>query len=281
VRIACLLWCELPETRDAQDTLWSVLARHLRRQGVRDVPGHLTRTRGLPVPAIFSDSRLLIGQCCGYDVVYGFASCVKVVATPRYAAPGCEGASYCSFVLVRHDCKADSLDGLRGSVCAINSFNSHSGTNALRALVAPLAHNGRFFSEVKVSGAHMNSLALLHAGEAQVMAMDCVLYALLNQHRPSALEGIRVICWSEPVPAPPIITSAATEHDVITKFSEVLAAALSDKDAHAAKATMLLDGFEFLPLEAYSRIIDIEGAALRHGYGELHATTPALLRRSD
>lgn len=279
MRIACLPWYELPETRGAQDSLWLVLARHLRRQGVRDVPGHLTR--GLPVPGVFTDPRLLIGQCCGYDVVYGFASCVKLVATPRYAATGCEGANYRSFVLVRHDCKADSLDGLRGSICAINTFNSHSGTNALRALVAPLSHNGRFFSEVKVSGAHMNSLALLHAGEADVMAMDCVLYALLRQHRPSALDGTRVICWSELVPAPPIITSAVTERDVIAKFPEVLAAALSDKDAHAAMATMLLDDFEFLPLEAYSRIVDIEGAALRHGYEELHATTPALLKRSD
>jgi ABC-type phosphate/phosphonate transport system substrate-binding protein len=229
---------------------------------------------------MLTDPRLLIGQCCGYDLIYGFASSVELVATPRYAAPGCDGANYRSFVLVRHDCKADSLEGLRGSVCAINGFNSHSGTNALRALVAPLSQGGRFFSEVKVSGAHVNSLALLHAGEADVMAMDCVLYALLNRHRPRALDGTRVICWSEPVPAPPFITSAATERELSAKLPEMLAAALSDKASQAATASMLLDGVEFLPLEAYSRIVDVEGSALRHGYKELHATTPAKLRAS-
>jgi ABC-type phosphate/phosphonate transport system substrate-binding protein len=274
MRIACLPWYELPETQAAQDSLWLVLAQHFHRHGVLDVPERLTR--GLPVPGVFTDPRLLIGQCCGYDVVYGFASSVELVATPRYSALGCEGANYRSFVLVRHDYKADSLDGLRGSVCAINSFNSHSGTNALRGLVAPLSRDGRFFSEVKVSGAHVNSLALLHTGEVDVMAMDCVLYALLSRYRPGALEGTRVICWSEPVPAPPFITSAATDHDLIARFPDVLTAALSDKSSQAPSGAMLLDGVEFLPMDAYSKICDMEEVALRHGYKELHPTTPAI-----
>ena len=37
----------------------------------------------------------------------------------------------------------------------------------------------------------MNSLALLLAGEADVMAMDCVLHALLSWHRPTALSETR------------------------------------------------------------------------------------------
>lgn len=39
----------------------------------------------------------------------------------------------------------------------------------------------------------MNSLALLLAGEADVMAMDCVLHALLSWHRPTALSETRVL----------------------------------------------------------------------------------------
>lgn len=274
MKIACLPWYELPETQVAQNSLWSVLVKHLGRQGVRGVPERLTR--GLPVADMLKDPQLLLGQCCGYDVVCGFASSVEVIATPRYAAPGCDGACYRSFVLVRNDHQARNLEDLRGSVCAINGFNSHSGTNALRVLVAPLSRDGRFFSEVRVSGAHVNSLALLHAGKADVMAMDCVLYALLRRYRPRALEGTRVICWSEPVPAPPIITSAATERDLIAILPEVLVAALSDKAGQVPTAAMLLDGVEFLPREAYSRISDMEGVALRYGYKELHETTPAI-----
>ena len=110
---------------------------------------------------MLADPGLLFGQCCGYDVVYGFADCLTVLATPVYDAPGCEGADYLSFVLVRADSPATALDDLKGGTCVVNGFNSHSGTNALRALVAPLSRDGRFFATVKVSGAHVDSLAML------------------------------------------------------------------------------------------------------------------------
>jgi len=276
MRIACLPWYALPETERAQDSLWSALARHLRREGMRDVPSRLARA--VPVPRVFTDPRLLIGQSCGYDVVYGFADSLSLVATPRYGALGCAGSDYRSLVLVRETCPADELEALRGSVCAINSFNSHSGTNALRALVAPLSRDGRFFSAVQVSGSHLASLALLQAGSVDVMAMDCVVHALLDRHRPAALDGVRVLCWSEAAPAPPIVTSAAAGSDTIHRLRAALANAMSDPGCADARSAMLLDGIDALPLEAYGRIVEIESSALRHGYRELHATTPALSR---
>lgn len=274
--IACLPWYELPETEAAQELLWSVLARHLRKQGLRGVPRRLTR--GLPVPGILTHPALLVAQCCGYDLIYGFAGSVEVIATPRYTAAGCEGANYRSVVLVRDDSEAAGLDDLRGAVCAVNGFNSHSGTNALRALVAPFSRNGRFFSKVKVSGAHIDSLALLRAGKADVMAMDCVLHALLGRHRPAALSGTRILCWSESAPAPPFVASATADRERVTRLREALTAALSDDASRDARAAMLLDGVELLPLQAYAKIIDIEGLALSHGYKELHATSPAVTR---
>jgi ABC-type phosphate/phosphonate transport system substrate-binding protein len=276
MRIACLPWYDLPETEAAQDSLWSTLAGHLRREGMRDVPSRLAR--GVPVPRVFTDPRLLLGQCCGYDLVYGFAACLSLVATPRYDAPGCAGSDYRSLVLVPETFPADDLEALRGSVCVLNSFNSHSGTNALRALVAPFSRDGRFFSAVKVSGGHVDSLALLRAGEAEVMAMDCVLHALLERHRPDAIKGVRVLGWSEAAPAPPIVTSSAADRDTIRRLRTALASAMSDPGCADARSAMLLDGIDVLPTEAYGRIVEIEASALRRGYRELHATTSALSR---
>ena len=277
MRIACFPWYDLPETRAAQAALWSALARMLRQARIDDVPDRLTPE--VAVPSILSDPRLLIGQCCGYDLLYGFAGSTAVVATPRYAAAGCEGGSYRSFVLVRHESGIAALDELRGSVCAINSFNSHSGANALRPLVAPLARDGRFFARVVVTGAHLRSLALLASGEADVMAMDCVLHALLARHRPASLLGTRILCATELAPAPPFITSAATAPDVLPTLRAALIEALADPATQAARAEMLLDGADPLPVSAYDRMLDFEEAALRRGYRELHATSPALARR--
>ena len=61
--------------------------------------------------------------------------------------------------------------------------------SALRALIAPHAASGRFFAEVRVSGAHSASLAMVARGEADVAAIDCVVHALLARHRPGALHG--------------------------------------------------------------------------------------------
>lgn len=113
----------------------------------------------------------------------------------------------------------------------MNGFNSHSGANALRALVAPLSRNGRFFSKVRVSGAHISSLAYLRAGEADVVAMDCVLHALLLRHRPHAMSGTRVLCLSESVPSPPIITGASANRELIKRLRYALSETLSDESS--------------------------------------------------
>ena len=276
MRLACLPWYELPETRAAQDALWTIVARHLRRQGIDRVPSHLTRDR--PAPAMLSDPGLLFGQCCGYDVVYGFADCLTVLATPEYDAAGCDGADYRSVILVPADSPAQTLGDLSGGTCVINGFNSHSGTNALRALVAPLSRDGRFFGAVKVSGAHMDSLAMLHAGAADVMAIDYVLHALLTRHRPGALAGTRILCHTEPAPAPPFVTALTSDAATLARMRAALADAFADNEAGAALKTLLLRGVAFRPVTDYARIVAFEAAALARGYMELHATSPALVR---
>jgi hypothetical protein len=269
-RISSMPWYALPETEAAQSLLWANIARRLRDGGVRDVPDRLARRQ--PFVRTFVDPRLLLGQCCGYDLIYGFASSVLLVATPRFRAPGCDGPQYSSFVIVRDDFHGHDLEALRGSVCAVNSLNSHSGTNALRALVAPLSRDGRFFSSVIVSGAHTRSLGLVRAGRADVMAIDCVLHALLGLHRPASLVGTRVLCSTPAVPAPPFITSAAADAALVAKLREAISGALLDPETREARSMMLLDGVEVLPLGAYGRIVELEGEAIHRGYTELHAT---------
>ena len=269
--IACLPWYALPETEPAQDALWAVVAHHLRRAGI-EAPD--TLTRGVAIPGVFCDPDLLVGQCCGYDIVYGFAASLRPLLTPCYAAPGCDGPDYRSFVLVRDDHPAGSLEELRGARCAINSFNSHSGTNALRALVARLARDGRFFASVTVTGAHLRSLDLVRSGEADTMAIDGVLHALLARYRPAALAGTRIIAETAPAPAPPLVTSAAIDPERAMRIRDALMAASHEAVAAGPLAALLIDRLEMLPLTAYDRIVEAEAEALGRGYFELHATSP-------
>ena len=67
---------------------------------------------------------------------------------------------------------------------------------------------GDFFSEVVFSGSHRQSLRELQQENADIAAIDCVTYALLQRHQPQALAGLVAIGWSPAAPGLPLITPA-------------------------------------------------------------------------
>ena len=156
--LASLPWYDLKETRPATNALWRGLAKNLRSRGFRDVPEMLDRQ--IPYVAQWTSGKLLFSQACGYDILLSYPNDLQIVATPVYTASGCKGSNYSSIVVVRDDSPVEHIESLRGSRCVINTLNSHSGMNALRALVAPLHLNGKFFSAVALSGSHESSLRL-------------------------------------------------------------------------------------------------------------------------
>jgi ABC-type phosphate/phosphonate transport system substrate-binding protein len=76
-----------------------------------------------------------------------------------------------------------------------NAEHSQSGYNVLRKMVAPLS-GGAIFSAVVFSGSHRQSLRELQQENADIAAIDCVTYALLQRHQPQALAGLVAIGWS-------------------------------------------------------------------------------------
>jgi ABC-type phosphate/phosphonate transport system substrate-binding protein len=255
---------DLPELRPALAAWWAGLARHLARGGVPEVPPALAF--GGSASALWRRPGLLLSQCCGYDLVGAQAGVLRPLATPCYAAPGCAGARYRSVVVVAEDAAAASLEDLRGGTCAINGWDSHSGMSALRALIAPRAGEGRFFGAVRVSGAHVLSLAMVARGEADVAAIDCVVHALLARHRPAALRGTRPLAESAAAPAPPFVTRAHAPPDLLVRLRASLLSTFEDPALAAAREALLLAGIEFLPAAAYLRISAFERYAARLGY---------------
>jgi ABC-type phosphate/phosphonate transport system substrate-binding protein len=261
---ASLPMYDLPEVRAAQDALWAGLARHLAREGIADVPAALACEE--QAAALWRRPDLLLSQCCGYDLVNGQAGALRPLATPCYDAPGCAGPSYRSLVVAAEESPAGNLEDLRGGVCAINGWGSHSGMSALRTLLAPLARDGRFFAEIRVSGAHSASLAMVARGEADVAAIDCVVHALLARHRPAALRGTRPLAQTAGAPAPPFVTRADAGGDLVARLRAALLETFVDPALAAAREELLLADIAILPAAAYLRIKAFERHAARHGY---------------
>ena len=258
---------DFPEVHGAHDTVWTHIARRLEEAGIAGVPARLDRTRG--THALWSDPALLLSQCCGADLVGGYAGRLDLLATPRYRAPGCDGCHYSSVVIVAEESAASELAHLRGAVCVVNGHESHSGTNALRALIAPLARQGRFFSRVIVSGSHPASVAAVAKGEAAVAAIDAVTYAHLERYRPASLEGTRRLCYTERAPGIPFVTRSGGAAERVGHLQRALVAAFEEREVRAAAADMFIDGVEILPLCAYERIDEFKRRAGAEGYPAL------------
>lgn len=265
--IASMPMYDIPEVSGALDALWAGIARALHREGVADVPGALVHGRRLE--DLWDDPDLFLSQCCGFDVVKSYTRSLRPVATPRYGAPGCNGTSYSSIVIVPEDCQASSIEDLFGKICAVNGPHSHSGMNALRALVAPHSRRGQFFSCVRETGAHAESVALVQRGAADVAAIDCVTLGLLARHRPDAVAGTRELCRTNTAPGIPYVTRVDAGEGHAERLQAALASAFDDPDLASARDDLFLTGIEFLPHSVYYALIDTERFAIDHGYPKL------------
>src|SRR5690242_6710567 len=116
--VASLPWYDLAEIRVATDVFWGAVAGRLRASGVGDVPDALFRGEDYEAP--WRSGRLLLSQCCGFDLLSPLSQHLQIVATPCYRAPGCDGWRYRSAVVVREDSPYSRIDDLRGGRCVIN-----------------------------------------------------------------------------------------------------------------------------------------------------------------
>ena len=257
-RCATLPMYAEPELRPAVEHWWTGVARHFRDRGVAGVPGALTWANDRYRPWRSPD--LLFSQTCGQPLVHSVGQSVQVVATPHYGAPGCEGPTYRSFIVIREDEVARSIGELRGKRLAVNGLDSWSGYRVWRwILVGSGAGTGEIdeeFGDTVVSGSHRASIRSVREGCADLCAVDCVSYALLGARSPAELAGTRVLGHSPPQLALPFITAASTTVDELGRIRAGLFAALGDPGLADARAALLLTGASVLTESDYRRAFD-------------------------
>jgi len=257
--IAALPMYDFPWTVEANDAFWAEMRDRLRAAGIA-APN--TLTRGVALPEVWRSRELLFGQTCGYPYWTGLRDTVEILAAPIYNFPGCEGPTHCSFLVVRADDPRETLAAFRNARAAANSHDSNSGMNLFRATVAPLADGRPFFAGVTLTGAHAASLAAVADGAADIAAIDCVSFALLQQGRPSMTAKVRVLGRTPSSPALPFIASRA----IPPKTLAALRAALTEA---ADQPTLGLRGVAFPSAETYARVAELEHDAAALGYPTL------------
>lgn len=212
---------------------------------------------------------LLFSQTCGYPLITKLAGQVKLLATPSYDAPGCDGANYSSLVIVGGDAPWEEFRDLRGRTCAVNSAGSWSGHHALRVLIALEGGQGGPFCKTIASGGHAASISMVAEGRADFAAVDCVTHATLSRHKPEAVAGTRVLCRTPAMPGLPLIAGQAASAGETGAMREGLAAAAADPELAEARKTLGITGVHFPQESEYGRLAAALASAEAAGVGSL------------
>lgn len=245
------------------DVLWRTLAAHLSAAGAGSIPQELT----WPADHLghWRENELLLSQSCGFPLMTELAGQVRLVGTFRYSADGCDGIFCRSKFIVRSGDPAATLADLRGRTVAYNSVNSQSGYNSLRAQVAPLSEQGRFFGSAVQSGSHRKSVEMVRDGLADIASVDCISLAEFERYSPEVTHGISVLAQSDLYPGLPLITSAQTSDATLAALRAALVHVMHDPALAATREALFIDGFEPVELSAYQVCVDMRDRAFALG----------------
>jgi ABC-type phosphate/phosphonate transport system substrate-binding protein len=241
------LWAELRERLAAADDVdASLLPESL--SSPDDEKGR-AGTHGL-----WLSPQLLMSQTCGGPLVTALCGQVSVVGTPCYSADGCVGPTYSSLLITRRELTPCSLREFRASTAAINSTHSLSGYTALMAAAAAVLDQGQaeqgeapprlFFRDVVATGGHQSSVEWVADGRADVAAIDCVTFGILQKHRQDLLENIEVFGRTPQLPGLPIICSLDSTHLGRLQDAWLGLVAEDRPGSRVAREALLLQGFE-------------------------------------
>ena len=244
----------LPDDPDAVQNFWDALRPEI---AMRLGPLHyLPLPRALEWPADYDahwrSPSLLLSQSCGYPLTHTLRNQVQLLGTFTYQVRGAEGANLHSLIIHRCSDARRTLAQYRGSCVAYNSTDSQSGYNALRALVAPLAQEGRFFGERLDTGAHTASIEAVALGKADIAAIDPVSWALAQDIWPTMTQRLRVLVHSEAYPGLPLITSLQTPSPVVAAMQKALHRTATDPRYAKVREPLRINGFVVNTLEDYA-----------------------------
>jgi ABC-type phosphate/phosphonate transport system substrate-binding protein len=262
--LASLPMYALPEMTAANAALWDAIRERLAAAGVAAVPAVLSSVPMALPQAIAPET--LFSQMCGYPLRRLYDAQYRLLGVPLYDLPGCgwfaEGVpSHRSFIVVPRNSGAETVEELRGGRFAVNGWDSNSGMNLPRRLLAPLAGGAAFFSSVIVSGGHVRSMEMVATGEADVASIDCVTYGFCSRYRPELVARLRVVAETPASPAIPFITAAATPPETAEALTRILG-----EDVREALAGLRIVAVLPPRPEAYDAIMAYEAEAAALGY---------------
>ena len=227
------------------DRLWQAVRTLLLERGLR-----VSSWCGTDLLAHWQNPELLLSQTCGFPLMTQLKD-VQTVGCFHYTARGCEGIHYRSYLVAREADAGKTLADFRGQRVVCNSADSQSGYNVWRKRI-----EGRYFSETIFSGSHRQSLIALKQERADIAAIDCVTYALVQRHEPELLKGLNVVGETAPTPGLPLITAGSTSAQTLALIRDALTTLVSAPAYREICEAALIGGFSAVSRQTYAVILE-------------------------
>lgn len=213
--------------------------------------------------------QMLLGHTCGYPLMRYLQHDCDPICVPVFDVDGCDGKYYSSHFIVHSDSDIDHLAQCRNHTAAINGPDSNSGMNVLRHALSRLDVQAPFFSQVIVSGTHLNSVKAVADKTATLAAIDSVSFALIRDEWPQLAAQVRTVGYSAQTCGLPIVTpTARRDEDDADSITHALNEALRGLSAECRNTLHLVE-FETVTIEDYQRIVELERKAVAAGYSDL------------
>ncbi len=209
---------------------------------------------------------LWFGHTCGYPLMTRLRDTLTPINVPIFDVAGCDHTRYSSLLIVPENSTVNTLEECQGLCAVINASDSNSGMNVLRHAVATFNQQGKFFSEVKISGSHLQSVTEVANLRADIAAIDCVSYRFIEDTWPELTARVRSIGFTEKTCGLPfVMPKLSADINNFECITENLNLALSMLDDNR-KNWLHLKGFEIVDIGEYQGILDLEISAQEDGY---------------
>jgi hypothetical protein len=244
---------DFPEVHGSTELIVSAIAAALQRLGEDAIVDEPNNSDHAELMRYWRSDNTLLSQSCGLPFVEDLHKFVDVLGTPTWAGISDERGWYRTVIVVREALPAMSIAELEGMQPVISNPQSLSGWCSLGCVLADVTTTPSFVKPYIAAERHTGSLQLLQDGKADFASIDPGTFQLLERHRPSLTQGLRIIGRGPLVPATPIHVSklrSASLSDIRSAMCEIFAR----EEMRGALAEIGMSGFAPFENEEYEVI---------------------------
>ena len=242
--VASIAMYPFAHLRDAQESLWAGVLRHL--ADAADAPEALDFDTELH--SAWHRPDLLLGQACGWPLVTELDGVVDVVGTFAVDVPFASADGHYRSVLV-----ARKPIGLAEWKPTPDVHVARNSSDSLSGWVSLCAAWGGVPQRVTDTGAHLESMRAIAAGRADVAMIDAVSFQFVIDQEPLVAGRVHIIGHGPTIPCLPLVMAK----ELVSRRDEVraaISAAMADPSLAWARRRLRISGFVPLNASAYEPV---------------------------